>query len=988
MNDKVVSFEIKINGISTQINNAKELEETLKLIKKAAKDQEFGSDELKNFNDEQAKLQFNQKKIRDEIKKTVQQLEAQENSYKGLAAQQRILTNDAKDYAAQQIKLGKTFDEIRNNDDVYKVLRDTARRASDEIKALDADLGDHFREVGNYPQIWTGAFGGVLGAIPNFVSDLEEGLSAAADFGVISKNFAEGAGKGLSSVAKTLTNPLVLGLTAATALGNEAFQAIRDITLEYEKLFSEVNKTTGLVGQSLVENTARLSAASETFDQDFGRILQSANNAAQGFDRDFGDVLDNIELGLLNIASGDAQDEFLDSFREYPQLIDSAGFSLEEFTKLAVASSKRGIFSDKLIDSIKEGDLSLKEFTKTQKDALEGVLGGDFTNDLEKRIRSGVTSSKDAILEIGDQLEASGADLQDYATITADVFKGAGEDVGGFGEILEIVRDSTEELTIPTDAYTQRLLEQKAATEDLELQQARLAATFAGTGTSLESVTTRLKAFGATLLNDVIETFRVNSRILSEDGFLGALLGGRDKFKEVADEIRQEDADALAEVEKGRDDDAERQRKRDDAALKAKRQQAKAIKEVNDQIEKDRKEAEAAAKFALENPEGSINLLENKIKQLRSEFGRQTTNEGRTEVSNEIDEITNSIRRLKEESTSGVREIIDLPTIDSGANVVGSIEQESETETEGTRVELEKNANEQIEETRQEHIERLGEIEQEAIDARIELVANASEAMGEFLGQVLTGQIEDFEDFRNQFLGIALDLLEGYINTQIATAVAGSLAQADSIATFGASGGIRAAILTGLIRAAFAAARSALLGEHGLMIDQQGEPVFAAKGVSVDRYGRIIGPSHPNGGVDMVINGRRINGEGGEHKTEDEYGNGVIINKKSSDTYKGVLGATKNMTFAGKSLFLDLVNRAGGGSGFINPNTAMEGGFFTAAPANFSQELELSKESISELADANRIATRQGTREGSSEGIKNATEQAQRLEDIKSLREF
>lgn len=173
------------------------------------------------------------------------------------------------------------------------------------------------------------------------------------------------------------------------------------------------------------------------------------------------------------------------------------------------------------------------------------------------------------------------------------------------------------------------------------------------------------------------------------------------------------------------------------------------------------------------------------------------------------------------------------------------------------------------------------------------------------------------------------------------------------------------------------------------MINSQGDPIYAANGAKLDSHGNLIGPSHPNGGINLNIHGRHVNAQGGEHYTKDEFGNAVIVKKEPSQKFKGVLGATKNMIFPGKSLFLDMINRSGGGSGFLsNPNIAMEGAIMTAAPANFTSKAELSDESINKLSSSMEASAERGTERGSNRGITKVSEQSQFISESQSLRTF
>ena len=72
--------------------------------------------------------------------------------------------------------------------------------------------------------------------------------------------------------------------------------------------------------------------------------------------------------------------------------------------------------------------------------------------------------------------------------------------------------------------------------------------------------------------------------------------------------------------------------------------------------------------------------------------------------------------------------------------------------------------------------------------------------------------------------------------------------------------------------------------------------------------GFISGRSHKDGGVHGTINGTAIEAEGGEYKTYDEFGNGIIINKQSSRIFKNALKSIGGKRFAGKRAALSDIN--------------------------------------------------------------------------------
>lgn len=98
--------------------------------------------------------------------------------------------------------------------------------------------------------------------------------------------------------------------------------------------------------------------------------------------------------------------------------------------------------------------------------------------------------------------------------------------------------------------------------------------------------------------------------------------------------------------------------------------------------------------------------------------------------------------------------------------------------------------------------------QEDAQKKRVELYSQFSEQIGTMLAGVISGNEDLVKSSLKTIINMALDALEAQITMAIASATAQSFAQPDSVATFGASGATRAAILTALIKGAFAGVKA------------------------------------------------------------------------------------------------------------------------------------------------------------------------------------
>lgn len=216
---------------------------------------------------------------------------------------------------------------------------------------------------------------------------------------------------------------------------------------QYNEKAKEANiitqQITQLSGDELDNARVRAKALEKTFGVDFERILEVGKNNVKAFGGEYNATFDQIENGL--IRGGKVNDEYLDSMREYPRLFAQNGFSIKDFQRIVNEGIDLGIYSDKLPDAIKEFSLSVNEQTTSSRDALENAFGKRFTDGLFKNIKDGSITPRDALISIAKETERVGVNAQQSQQLTADLFRGAGEDAGGLDIILGAVNSSLVE---------------------------------------------------------------------------------------------------------------------------------------------------------------------------------------------------------------------------------------------------------------------------------------------------------------------------------------------------------------------------------------------------------------------------------------------------------------------------------------------------------------------------------------------------------------
>lgn len=302
-----------------------------------------------------------------------------------------------------------------------------------------------------------------------------------------------------------------------------------NIEREFTKLRGQVQRFSGATGKELDTLTAKTKALSNTFGKDLNDVLTSANAFAKQTGISFTEALELIEKGFLNGA--DSGDEFLSKIREYPVQFREAGFTAEEFIKIATQEATSGIYSDKLLDTIKELGLSLRELTKAQQDALKNAFGEQFTNEFARQIRSGAITTKEAFFLIAEEANRIGLNVQQTQTLTADLFKGAGEDAGGFEEVIKQVNQALEQNLDNFDALGQKQSETLKIQEDYNAELNKLSKNIEGAGNALSNFWTQSLTIGAEAINQLILFFDIGNakaRSFAENVATG--------FEELSDE--------------------------------------------------------------------------------------------------------------------------------------------------------------------------------------------------------------------------------------------------------------------------------------------------------------------------------------------------------------------------------------------------------------------------------------------------------------------
>lgn len=495
--------------------------------------------------------------------KEVHSIDEANEANKRLRQAVKMVRDTDEDYKNTLGKLNATIgvntDYVKRNSDRYTQQKMTIGNYKEEVKAAWMELNnlnDSMSSLG----IVGGSFGNSLGALGALGGMLE-------------------GAKGLVSV---LSNKWLLGLGAGAVAG-----AGIGWWVNYNKGLVEATRLTQQFteksGDDLKEYRNEVQAIADFYNKDFKEVLIAANAVSKQFGIDASESIKLIQDGF--IAGADANGEYLDTLREYPAYFKEAGISAEAFIAITAQAAKSGIYSDKGVDVIKEGNIRIREMTTATAAALEGI--GISADEVQKQLETGQKTTFDIMQMVSERLTELPDSAAVVGTAIADIFGGPGEDAG-----LQYIRTLKDIKTNLNDVKSTAGEVGKAQEEYLEAQKElanEVALLFDATGGAYETMAARVKSSISTMTADLVSWIRRGVESVDE-------ISEREESQARADGKKYGTEDVLQQYETinaKADEYVKQGLKREEAFNKAKEERIKSMqttldfekKELEDAIE-------------------------------------------------------------------------------------------------------------------------------------------------------------------------------------------------------------------------------------------------------------------------------------------------------------------------------------------------------------------------------------------------------------------
>lgn len=215
--------------------------------------------------------------------------------------------------------------------------------------------------------------------------------------------------QGLRNIGEAVRNTFI-GAFAVEVFQNFS-QGLNQLVVDFQKLDSQVQLLFDRTAEKSIDATSRIQALAETTDESTENILRGVNALAQTFELPIEKALSLVEQGFAQGAN--ASQEFLDVLREYPEDFKRAGLSAEQLIKLTTLQSTKGIFSDRLADSVREVDIRINEARSGTGQLLNAVklLGTGFEKTFKDKLKDPTFETIEAVKVLFDEVKRQNKDI-------------------------------------------------------------------------------------------------------------------------------------------------------------------------------------------------------------------------------------------------------------------------------------------------------------------------------------------------------------------------------------------------------------------------------------------------------------------------------------------------------------------------------------------------------------------------------------------------
>lgn len=490
--DIKVKYEDAIYGIIRYKEKIDQLKASIKDLQQQEKDKTITTNEMKvqteAINATIKEYQYNVRALQKEIQNNVRTENEQEGSLKQLRAQ---LSNATKAYD----EMSRAERDSSKGQEMQEHIQDLI----EELKEAEEATGRFQRSVGSYYDSMMKAADDLQGT-EFFGMDIvnDTGIGKVMEMGKSVEDLKVKFGALKNTALSLLTNPYFLAMAGVAGVGM-AFKWWYDYNKGLMEATRLTKQFTGLTGNEMKSVRNEVLAVSNTFGLEFTETMQSANTMSKAFGISVSESLKIMQDGLVSGAN--ANGEFLDTIKEYPRYFKEAGLSAEEMIAISTQATKEGIFSDKGLDTIKEGNIRLREMTTATAAALDGI--GISSKQVQKDLQDGSKTTFQVMQEVANKLKELPQSSAAVGSAIANIFGGPGEDAGlAYIEMLGNIELDMDKVKSKSGDLAKAQEDELNATKEL---QDAMASLFDYTGGGFETMKAQLSTIAKKSLTAVIK---------------------------------------------------------------------------------------------------------------------------------------------------------------------------------------------------------------------------------------------------------------------------------------------------------------------------------------------------------------------------------------------------------------------------------------------------------------------------------------------------
>ena len=490
--DIKVKYEDAIYGIIRYKEKIDQLKQSIKDLQQQEKDKTITTNEMKvqteAINATIKEYQYNVRALQKEIQNNVRTENEQEGSLKQLRAQ---LSNATKAYD----EMSRAERDSSKGQEMQEHIQDLI----EELKEAEEATGRFQRSVGSYYDSMMKAADDLQNT-EFFGFDVvdDTGIGKVMEMGKSVEDLKVKFGALKNTALSLLTNPYFLAMAGVAGVGM-AFKWWYDYNKGLMEATRLTKQFTGLTGDEMKSVRNEVLAVSNTFGLEFTETMQSANTMSKAFGISVSESLKIMQDGLVSGAN--ANGEFLDTIKEYPRYFKEAGLSAEEMVAISTQSTKEGIFSDKGLDTIKEGNLRLREMTTATAAALDGI--GISSKQVQKDLQDGSKTTFQVMQDVANKLKELPQSSAAVGSAIANIFGGPGEDAGlAYIEMLGNIELDMDKVKAKSGDLAKAQEDELNATKEL---QDAMASLFDYTGGGFETMKAQLSTIAKKSLTAVIK---------------------------------------------------------------------------------------------------------------------------------------------------------------------------------------------------------------------------------------------------------------------------------------------------------------------------------------------------------------------------------------------------------------------------------------------------------------------------------------------------